>query len=273
VIPYEAKDWAKSKRRTILIHELSHIRRNDYLILTLSHFICSVFWFIPVIWIAQIYIHGEQENLCDHVVIQKGEKPTAYARYLVDFVHTARSLIFWSAIFFEKKRNKMLEKRIKNILEMKQLPVQQRASRMKAGFIPVLTFILTVLLAVGSYATGPQQSARTELQFGIWVNSTYNVNGQFAKNIINPDGTIKRFCAETDTEPNCYGKYTVTSSWHDRKGNLWIKFNYDTTGGLTFYVLTKYSNSGTVWEWVDSQIKYPTEMNPIAGNYGIYYRQ
>ena len=44
VIPSEAKTWSESKRRTIFIHELSHIRRNDCLVSTFSPLICSMFY-------------------------------------------------------------------------------------------------------------------------------------------------------------------------------------------------------------------------------------
>jgi beta-lactamase regulating signal transducer with metallopeptidase domain len=273
VAPYEAIDWPESKRRTIFIHELSHIRRNDYLILSLSHFICSVFWYLPVMWIAHTYLQVEQEKLCDHVVIQKGEQPTAYAKYMVDSAHTARGLILWSAIFFKKKMNMMLESRVNNLLGMKQQLLNKRTSIVKNGFIPVLIFIFAILIAAGNFSTEQEESAMGEVQFGTWVNTDYNLKGQFAKTIINSDGTIKRFNTETDTEPICHGKYAVKNSWHDRKGNTWIKFDYNTTGGMAFHVLSKYSNSGTVWEWVDSEIDYPTEMSPIAGNYSIYYRK
>ena len=190
---------------------------------------------------------------------------------MVDSAHTARGLILWSAIFFKKKMNMMLENRVNNLLGMKQQLLDKSASRMKNGIILVLIFIFAIFLTVGSYAIEQEKNAKGEVLFGTWVNTDYNLKGQFAKNIINSDGTIKRFNTETDTEPICHGMYAVKDSWHDRRGNTWIKFDYNTTGGMTFHVLSKYSNSGTVWEWVDSEIDYPTEMSPIAGNYSIYY--
>ena len=133
----------------------------------------------------------------------------------------------------------------------------------------IVLIIILLLLTSLSFADARITAQDT---YGTWSNSDYNVKAPYAKIIVNPDGSIKRFQTVTDTEPKCQGTYTVNDNWYDSTGNLWIKFDYKTTGGRTFHVLSKHSESGTVWEWVSSEIKYPTEMSPIAGNYAIYYR-
>ena len=59
--------------------------------------------------------------------------------------------------------------------------------------------------------------------YGTWVNPDYNEKGQYAKIINNPDGTYEWYSKDTDTEPAWTGQHTITDSWHDRKGNLWVK--------------------------------------------------
>ncbi len=134
----------------------------------------------------------------------------------------------------------------------------------------ILVIILLFTVSV-SFAGG---KISIEDTYGTWVNADYNEKGQFAKVINNPDGTYEMYNKDTDTEPVWKDKYTVTDSWHDRKGNLWVKSTFvnDVTG-LTGYKLSKYSKDGTTWENVWSAGDYPAEMSPIAGTHSILYRQ
>ena len=136
-----------------------------------------------------------------------------------------------------------------------------------------ITFALVIALLLGVSLSFAGDEIAAYVTFGTWINSDYNDKGQPAKVIVNLDGTMKFFPAETDTIPWCQGTYTVTNHWHDRRGNLWIKYSYNPTGYGTKYFLSKYSDSGKVWELVWMEARYPDEMSPIGGNYGIYYRQ
>ena len=110
--------------------------------------------------------------------------------------------------------------------------------------------------------------------YGTWVNSDYNEKGQAAKVVSNPDNTFEFYNTETHTETTWTAKITITDSWNDSEGNLWIKFiAYWNESDATSYYLSKHSNSGTVWEMVGSGIDYPKELSPIAGLYFILYRQ
>ncbi len=58
--------------------------------------------------------------------------------------------------------------------------------------------------------------------YGTWVNLDYNYTGQYAKVVINPDGIMIGYAKETDKEAKWIGQFTITDSWHDNEGNLWI---------------------------------------------------
>jgi len=138
-----------------------------------------------------------------------------------------------------------------------------------------LVFMVAIILAVPiSFA---EDKIEIEDTYGTWVNSDYNEKGQDAKVVINPDGTVVSYAKETDKEPKWTGQFTITDSWHDNEGNLWI--NREGIAVKTeqmsqyIYLLYKFSNDGTVCELVWSGADYPTEMSPIGGNYEIHYRQ
>jgi bla regulator protein blaR1 len=67
----------------ILIHELAHIRRRDYLVNMLQSLMEIVFFFNPaVLWISQL-IKTERENCCDDLAIAQSCNKANYVRALV----------------------------------------------------------------------------------------------------------------------------------------------------------------------------------------------
>ncbi len=67
----------------ILVHELAHIRRRDYLVNLLQSFMEIVFFFNPaVLWISQL-IKTERENCCDDLAVAQSRNKENYIRALV----------------------------------------------------------------------------------------------------------------------------------------------------------------------------------------------
>ena len=67
---------------TIFIHELAHIRRNDYVINLLQIFFESIFFFNPFVWMLSAIIRREREYCCDDEVISQGSDTIVYAQAL-----------------------------------------------------------------------------------------------------------------------------------------------------------------------------------------------
>jgi beta-lactamase regulating signal transducer with metallopeptidase domain len=69
----------------ILLHELAHIRRSDYLVNILQTIMETLFFFNPaVLWLSWL-IRRERENCCDDVVIAQTQSQIGYLRALVHF--------------------------------------------------------------------------------------------------------------------------------------------------------------------------------------------
>lgn len=67
----------------ILVHELAHIRRRDYLVNLLQSFMEIVFFFNPaVLWISTL-IKTERENCCDDITIAQTSSKVNYIKALV----------------------------------------------------------------------------------------------------------------------------------------------------------------------------------------------
>ncbi len=70
---------------TILLHELAHIRRRDYLVNLLQHMAEAIFFFNPAMrWISSL-MRQEREASCDDMVVASCDQKTNYLKALINF--------------------------------------------------------------------------------------------------------------------------------------------------------------------------------------------
>lgn len=63
----------------ILLHELAHIRRCDYLVNALQRCVESFFFYNPAVWWISSVIRSERENCCDDIVVATSGNAREYA--------------------------------------------------------------------------------------------------------------------------------------------------------------------------------------------------
>jgi TonB family protein len=83
MLPVQALEWNESTLTDVLLHELCHIKRLDWLTTLSAYVIASVFWFNPLVWLAVKRLREESENSCDTAVINSGRSDTDYAESLL----------------------------------------------------------------------------------------------------------------------------------------------------------------------------------------------
>lgn len=100
----------------VILHELAHIKRNDYILNIFQIFIEVVFYFHPVTWWLTSIIKREREHICDDEAAGKElNQKLSYAKALL-IIQENDSLTSISALAFAKKPSEMYL-RIKRILE------------------------------------------------------------------------------------------------------------------------------------------------------------
>lgn len=70
---------------TIILHELAHILRRDYLVNILQSMLETVFFFNPAIWWLSALIREERENCCDDMVLEQVQQKRNYLEALMAF--------------------------------------------------------------------------------------------------------------------------------------------------------------------------------------------
>jgi HEAT repeat protein/beta-lactamase regulating signal transducer with metallopeptidase domain len=89
VLPSAAHTWDRERRQAVLLHELAHLRRADFLAHITAQVACVIYWFHPLVWAASRRMRAEGERACDDLVLEAGTRPSEYAGHLLDIVHNA----------------------------------------------------------------------------------------------------------------------------------------------------------------------------------------
>jgi bla regulator protein BlaR1 len=102
----------------ILIHELSHIRRNDYLINLVKTCIETLLFFNPFVWLTTKFIQIEREHACDDLVVNFTGTPITYAHALLK-LELLKNKQTPALSLAATGKNQHLYQRIKRITDMK----------------------------------------------------------------------------------------------------------------------------------------------------------
>jgi bla regulator protein blaR1 len=100
---------------TILVHELAHIKRHDYLINILQSIIETILFFNPFVWMISVLIRREREYCCDDIVLARHGSALVYAKTLTQLEEIRLSNPAFGLSLAQNK-NQLLN-RIRRIME------------------------------------------------------------------------------------------------------------------------------------------------------------
>jgi beta-lactamase regulating signal transducer with metallopeptidase domain len=105
----------------VLLHELAHIRRHDYIVNLLQTICESVFFFNPGLrWMAAL-LRNERENCCDDIALQQTGNKYEFIQALISFKEYAISANY-AAVAFPGRKNQLLH-RVSRIINNKHQPL------------------------------------------------------------------------------------------------------------------------------------------------------
>jgi beta-lactamase regulating signal transducer with metallopeptidase domain len=162
LLPNQSQDWSAQRAQAVLLHELAHIQRRDWLTQLLGHIAVSLHWFNPLVWYAARQLRLESEKACDDRVLGNLSRPSDYAQHLLDI---ARTLTRSSPAALPMARPGQLETRIDSILDAtrNRHPATRRAVALAAIaaamlLLPLASIHLARALAAEAKKLPPQQA-------------------------------------------------------------------------------------------------------------------
>ncbi len=70
--------------RSVVTHELCHVRYHDNLVAAIHMFVETLFWFHPMVWWIGKQMVEERERACDEAVLRLGNRPREYAEAILN---------------------------------------------------------------------------------------------------------------------------------------------------------------------------------------------
>jgi beta-lactamase regulating signal transducer with metallopeptidase domain len=142
LLPVDATEWTDDRARLVLLHELAHVRRADWLTHALARVLVALHWFNPLAWIALRAMTSERERACDDFVLARGARPTEYAQHLLDIARAGFDSSAY-AMAPAMARAGELEGRLLSILT----PRRRQPRALATPFLTAAAVCLTLALA------------------------------------------------------------------------------------------------------------------------------
>lgn len=135
----------------LMVHELAHIRRHDYLLHILQSALEAAFFYHPAVWWISGHMRAERELCCDDIAVSITGDAVIYARALSQFDSASW---LWPAVIAANGGS--LVSRIARLLGK---PSTTRKPSNWAG-----TASASILLAIGAWAVFAQTTARPQFE-------------------------------------------------------------------------------------------------------------
>jgi len=151
LLPSEADDWPDDLLHTVMLHELAHVKRFDYLTQLIARLACALHWFNPLVWLAARRLRIERELACDDEVLRAGSRASDYAVHLLEMALSLRARPFLASVAMA--RASQLSERLRAVLD-----AGRSRGALTSSFVISAT-LCAALVALTVAAAAPGQSA------------------------------------------------------------------------------------------------------------------
>ena len=180
LLPADADNWEPDRQRAVLLHELAHIQRQDWLMQTIAQITYAVYWFSPLVWFAVRRMQAEAERACDDHVLNAGYQSTDYAQHLLDIVRTIKATGIAKRSAVAMARSSKIEGRLRMVLaeNRNRRPVTKIA--VAVGVLAFTCFAILIGVMRLTETAGPNDDPallneayeRKEQIYGLMTNRT-----------------------------------------------------------------------------------------------------
>jgi beta-lactamase regulating signal transducer with metallopeptidase domain len=159
VLPADAATWSHERRRQVLLHEMAHIRRNDFVTQLVARYACALYWFHPMVWAAATRLRETREQACDDVVLSSGVRPSTYAGHLLDIARSARDARTSAFASVAMARRSQLEGRLVALLDERRARRDPGGPSTAMGWAAVLALLVPLSAVRPELTPGPLPDA------------------------------------------------------------------------------------------------------------------
>jgi hypothetical protein len=161
LLPDESEQWTEDRRHVVVLHELAHAKRWDYLTNLVTQFVCALYWFNPLVWFAARQMIAERERACDDIVLRHGARPADYAEQILQIAAGLRPGYGGIAM----ARPSKLEGRLRAILDS----TRNRAAVTRFIVLAALILLAVIVIPLAMLKAGPPADAPSEIQTQVVV--------------------------------------------------------------------------------------------------------
>ena len=224
LLPASSRLWSEDCLRAVLLHELAHVQRGDWLMQFGASLACALFWWHPLVWWAARQARAESELACDDQVLMTGMCAPDYAQGLIEVVRSFPAGTQLPRAVVAMARPSEVEERVRAVLAPGR--DRSRLSRQRFAFTLTSVFLLLLPLSVLRPIARAQAIQAQAIQT---VSGTVEQAGAHRRE----HGFLK-FVYLKDVATDTYPKrpWTLTTSRDGRSGSLYV-FS-DTNTGQSF---------------------------------------
>src|SRR3989441_8314029 len=212
LLPAEADDWTAERRRDVLLHELAHVKRHDFLIQLIARIACAVYWFHPLVWLAATRLREERERACDDHVLRAGATPSEYATHLLEIARGLRAARATSLATVAMARPAQLATRLIDVLDTRRC----RDTLSARSAVPA--WIAAIAVVVPLAAAAPRVAQPASLMSSLDTIPRLPSPALTSKRVAAPAVASRRPAAGIDTLRGCSSDGSRRSS-HSHEGD------------------------------------------------------
>lgn len=159
LLPAEALQWSPTQLKTVLLHELAHIKRYDCLTQLLATLACTLYWFDPLMWVAARQLRTTRELACDDEVLAAGTRASDYASCLVSVAKSVDGANYTAPIAVGMACSH-LEDRVHSILN----PARHRRVLSRRYVVMIALLIASLIVPLAGFQPFTQAAPQIQIQ-------------------------------------------------------------------------------------------------------------
>lgn len=173
VLPEESAHWSDDERRSVLLHELAHVRAGDVMFASIVRMASVVLWFHPAMWLIARQLRAECEHAADDRVLSLGVRASDYAELLLATASNAEDVAA-PRHAFALSSSSGLRARLTAIVDS----TRDRREPLKRTVAFAATVVVTIAMPLASVRLSPTREVLTTLMAeSQWESRAYAVMG------------------------------------------------------------------------------------------------